>query len=127
MPAQPTRTLPPEPQRESFSDEDSFLEARSGWQHSVAPLLAMARSMEARKRNEGQALQATTIADPLPTNTDAGFPPKPVWAQAGSEQAKRPVDIAIGALKEIGLLDPMQALSDEYDRTGRIRTPKGEE
>jgi hypothetical protein len=35
---------PPEPQREQFPDEESYLEARDGWRHRVMPILSAVRS-----------------------------------------------------------------------------------
>lgn len=34
-------SLPPEPRRVDFPDEETYLEARAGWQHRVAPLRGM--------------------------------------------------------------------------------------
>ena len=42
--------VPPEPKREDFSDEESYWEARSGWQHRIGKVLALRRSMESRKK-----------------------------------------------------------------------------
>src|SRR5579875_1266183 len=35
--------LPPEPRREDFQTEEEWLEARTGWQHRVAPIIAMGK------------------------------------------------------------------------------------
>jgi hypothetical protein len=40
--------LPPEPKREQFPDEESYLEARDSWRHRVMPILRSVQSSLSR-------------------------------------------------------------------------------
>jgi hypothetical protein len=45
----PIGALPPEPKRDQFEDEESFLEARDSWRHRVGPIKRLAAQANAEK------------------------------------------------------------------------------
>jgi hypothetical protein len=47
----PLGGLPPEPKRDQFEDEESFLEARDGWRHRVGHIHALVNRVRKDSQN----------------------------------------------------------------------------
>ena len=64
-PIKPTPTtgaLPPEPRREDYPDEESFLEARDGWRHRVGPILSLVQG-ERNRRSQNRRTPKSDATD----------------------------------------------------------------